>query len=269
MTLFAQFDVAMPRDPRMIASGPLGRMLYVQCVLYCRENLTDGVIDALLLPLVAIDIPSPKKHMARLAEVGALEVIPTGWRIPSTVWRKWNPLAAEVAEKRDAETERKRQWKERNRDKPTDTTATTSRRADSERRDRQPEPEPEPEQNTPVISQMSQTEPVDNSAGGENPSTVATRRQQIIDHHVRIATDQAEATGTTINRPTAWAAAVATRCAGNPDLDRWAQMFPTAPADAIAAWLHGDKGSMRYYPRTDELATVTELYPNHQEPTSA
>ena len=42
-------------------------------------------------------------------------------------------------------------------------------------------------------------------------------------------------------------------------LDRWLELFPTAPPDAVAAWLHGDKGSMRYYERADELATVTEL----------
>ena len=39
----------------------------------------------------------------------------------------------------------------------------------------------------------------------------------------------------------------------NHNLPKWCDLFPTAPADAVAAWLHGDKGSMRYYPRRDEL----------------
>jgi hypothetical protein len=55
----------------------------------------------------------------------------------------------------------------------------------------------------------------------------------------------------------------------NPDLDRWLDMFPDAPADAVAAWLHGEKGSMAYYDRADEIAARDDpvLYADAQPAT--
>lgn len=267
MTLFAQVDVGFAREPRMVAAGAMARLLYVQAILYCRENLTDGVIDAWVLPLVAVDIRTPGKHMARLVEVGALEVIPGGWRIPLPVWRKWNPLAAEVAAKRDAENERKRRWKERvtaatipEESRQRDMSRDASRVAESERRDALPEPEPEPEQENLLTSQTYSRRPVDNSRQEENPSA-ATRRSQVIADHVRIAETAADQRGDTIRNREAWRQSIATKAGQNPDLDRWLDLFPTAPTSALAAWMHGEKASMAYWPRADELATVTELRP--------
>jgi hypothetical protein len=102
VTLFAKIDCALPRDPKMIAAGPMPRLLYVHCVLYAKENLTDGYIDPFVLQLVAIDIPQPRRHMATLVKVGALEVRENGWAIPLDVWQRWNPTASEVTAKRDA-----------------------------------------------------------------------------------------------------------------------------------------------------------------------
>jgi hypothetical protein len=113
--LYARIDVALARDPRMIAAGPLARLMYVQSVLYCRENLTDGVIDRLILPLVAVDVPNARRHMARLVDVGALEVVEVGWRIPDQVWRRYNPLRSEVDEIRRAEAERKASYRDKKR----------------------------------------------------------------------------------------------------------------------------------------------------------
>src|SRR5688572_909332 len=96
--LFANLSSAAPRDPRLIAAGPMGRLVYYEAVLYCRENLTDGIIDRLIVPVFAVDVPVKTKvrHLDRLADVGALEVIDLGWRIPIDVWREWNPLRDEV-----------------------------------------------------------------------------------------------------------------------------------------------------------------------------
>lgn len=136
MGLFAKIDVALARDPRMIAAGPLARLLYVQSVLYARENLTDGVIDALVLPIVAIDVPNPRKHMARLVDVGALtERKGGGWIIPEHVWRRYNPTRAEVEEQRRLEAERKAQWRAR-RERDAGQTNTSQRDELSTRRGR-------------------------------------------------------------------------------------------------------------------------------------
>lgn len=96
LTLYAKIDVAIARDPRMIAAGPMARLLYIQAFAYCRENLTDGLIDRLLLPIIAVDIKSPALLMSKLVKVGALEETCDGWRIPLRVWRKYNPMRADV-----------------------------------------------------------------------------------------------------------------------------------------------------------------------------
>lgn len=116
MALYAKIDCGIARDPKMIAAGPHARLLYVQATLFCRENLTDGVVEELVLPIVALDIPTPKKHMQRLVALGALEQIDGGWRIPERVWAKYNPTRAEVDARRADEARRKAEWRESRRD---------------------------------------------------------------------------------------------------------------------------------------------------------
>ena len=105
--LWAKIDVTLPRDTRMIKAGPLARLLYIQCVLYARENLTDGHIDAVLLPVIAVDIPRAKGLMSLLVGVGAVDETEDGWVIPMDRWRRYNPLRSEIDALRKAETERK------------------------------------------------------------------------------------------------------------------------------------------------------------------
>ena len=116
MRLYVQFDCAFPRDHKFRAAGPLGRIVYVEAAMFCRENLTDGVIHRLNLVDFAVDVPNKKRHMAKLVEVGALEEIDVGWKIPEHVWRQWNPLKSEVDEKRQAEAERKAEYRRRRRE---------------------------------------------------------------------------------------------------------------------------------------------------------
>lgn len=96
MALYAKIDVALARDPELVGM-PLARLMYVHCVLYCRENLTDGHIDRRVLTLAAVDIPNPRKQMDALVKAGGkLEVTEAGWRIPEQVWRRFNPMKEEV-----------------------------------------------------------------------------------------------------------------------------------------------------------------------------
>lgn len=139
--LYARFDVAILRDPRVVKCGPLPRLLYFQIILYCRENLTDGVVEKSLLSYVSKDIPKPKVQISKLVEVGLLEEAETLWRIPIEKWRKWNPLKAEVEQKRAEEAQRKADYRNRKSgDVPSGQVRTDSTR------DAQPEPEPEPEE---------------------------------------------------------------------------------------------------------------------------
>jgi hypothetical protein len=149
--LYGQFACAMPRDPRMVAAGYDGRLVYMEAALYCRENLTDGVIDRLTLAFWTPDLPLKRKvaKLDLLAEVGALELIDVGWRIPEDVWREWNPTRSEVDSKRQLEAERKAEYRARrqmSQESPNGTGADG--RVTATRCPRQPETEPKPETKT-------------------------------------------------------------------------------------------------------------------------
>lgn len=111
--LYGQFACAMPRDTRMVAAGPLGRLVYMEASLYCRENLTNGVIERAQLSFWTPDVTRQQKVklLDLLAELGALEIIDVGWRIPWRVWCEWNPTKEQVEEKRRQEAERKAEWR--------------------------------------------------------------------------------------------------------------------------------------------------------------
>ena len=169
MALYAQFDVAMPRDRRMIKLGLLGRGLYVEVVFYCRENLTDGRIDPLELAYVAPDvsIATKKRLLNRMVELGSMEHDGDGWRIPFDVWCRWNPTKQQVEDKRAAEAQRKANFRKSVRgpseDVPTGQTRTGADRASpvpdlSHRARNTPEPEPEPEPSSVVSADMSKSE---------------------------------------------------------------------------------------------------------------
>lgn len=59
-----------------------------------------------------------------------------------------------------------------------------------------------------------------------------------------------------VTNPKAYRRKAENTCRADPELQRLLGMFPTAPASAVAAWLHGDKGSQQYYSRTDELVRL-------------
>lgn len=97
MTLFAQIDVDMVSDIKMRRATPVGRMLYVQMVLWCRKNEQDGKVEPEFIPDVAADIPNAPKLFKKLHDVGLVEKMGDGWRIPIEVWTKWNPTAQDIA----------------------------------------------------------------------------------------------------------------------------------------------------------------------------
>jgi hypothetical protein len=165
MALWSQWDVAWTRDPKMLEVGPMSRLVYHEAALYCRENLTDGVIDRRAVAAFGFDIPSKKRHLDRLLEVGALEPHERGWQFPDRVWTRWNPLRNDVEDKRQAEADRKAAWREKKRHEHETARITsdqaessdvppvsqrdidgteTSRDVPATGRDAQPEPEPEP-----------------------------------------------------------------------------------------------------------------------------
>ncbi|MGB8858911.1 MAG: hypothetical protein WCC60_06630 [Ilumatobacteraceae bacterium] len=252
MALFAQFDVAMPRELMKRGVKWQDRAVYSEAILYCRENLTDGVIHRNELPCWMPDLPV-KQRTARLdaiATTGALLAHTDGWTFPPHVWGRWNPSKQEVVDKRAAEAERLRKHRERKKAEAYGVRTDVRTRA-ATRAYKQPEPEPEPEPEQPPLI------PPDGSNNTPPASVEPMRKERVIDAYVRIGLDAARQRGPIRSEP-GMTRHLHDQATANPDLNRWLDMFPDAPPDAVAGWLHGAKGSMQYYRRADEIAAADD-----------
>lgn len=166
--LYARFDCGMPRDPKMSQAGALARLIYMEAVMYSKENMTDGLIERVALAHFTVDVDqkTKMKELNRLAKLGALEKVELGWRIPEEVWRRWNPLKVEVDAKRAAAAEKKAQYRAAKKAgttesvhdvSPSDTLGT---RQVVQGLSSTPEPEPEPEPKTePKTEPVPEPEP--------------------------------------------------------------------------------------------------------------
>lgn len=100
-----------------------------------------------------------------------------------------------------------------------------------------------------------------NNSTPENtpPGVDNSRRSQVLDAYCRAELTASRAKGAVIGNEAKYIDAIRRRATMNPDLDRWLDMFPDAQPTAVAAWLTGDKHSMQYQRRADELAEVHYL----------
>lgn len=275
--IYANIACDMPRDPRMLAAGWQARAVYIEALLYCRENLTDGRIDRITIVCWMPDMPAKQKAqlLDRLIDVGALEQCDEGWKWPDKVWQTWNPTKADIDTMRDKKSKaggrgNHERWHTGKNARPRPDCEWCAEPSQSYRtvrhganRNGSPEPEPEgkPEPETkeeipnpPSVSSSVAMDP----AGGDSSSS---RIDEVVRHYVRIGVQGMEDRGETIKSDTGIRAHFTQQVQEKPELPLWCAMFPTAPADAVAGWLHGAKGSMQYYPRADELADVIELRP--------
>ena len=244
--IYAQIDCDLPRDPRMIRVGPMARLLYIQFVLYSRENLTDGEVERVQLPIVSMDIPRATKCVAALVDVGALEITERGWRIPRDVWVKRNPLREQVESKRKEEADRKKSYRDRQRtsvDVPTGQSVTATSRP------RQEETETKTEEETkPSVLTL-----VDNSSPSRTPTDgLEGKKQQAVEAFV--ATSWAQATQSKIGNRAAFLNSERDTARAHPRLDEYVTCYPSASASEIANWLRDEKQTMRYHPRIEEVS---------------
>lgn len=100
MSLYVKLSTAFPDDPKIIDAGPLAELLYIRCILKCRENLSDGVIDRRRLPRWAAGVTARPTVLAkRLVDVGLWVEHPDGWAMP-----QWT----DEAQRREV---RRRRWR--------------------------------------------------------------------------------------------------------------------------------------------------------------
>lgn len=99
--LYAQIDLDLPDDPKIVAAGAVAEHAYIRIILRCKRHLTDGVIDRRVAALWLHGLRGrPADIMATLERNGLVEEHPDGWRIPPAVWAKRNDSAATIEAKR-------------------------------------------------------------------------------------------------------------------------------------------------------------------------
>ena len=197
--LYAQIDCDMPRDERVLEAGPMAELLYIRCVLFGRENLTDGHVTRARLPFVAVGIDNACAHMSTLVAVGLMVETAHGWCIPEHVWVKRNPTGEQVEAQRAAKIERQKAWRDKiketrdatatcrepvaspSRADHRDVSATSPRRGRDrqEKEEEKPKPEEKPKEesfiNTPSYTTLSNAPKRSNGTEGIDTESLAYR----------------------------------------------------------------------------------------------
>lgn len=238
--------------PKVVQAGNAAIGLWTRLGAWCSDHLTDGHVPSTVALMFGTD-----EELDALVDAGLLRRTGTGLQFAD--WLDYNPSAEQVRDSRQRRsnagatagkqsanqraTKRQRSINDEGNDTP-----TISERSANE--NRTPHPHPHPHHNT------TRADAVDNSTA---------RTQQIISAYVAHLIDQAGARGTKISNMDAYRKALEQAATNHPDLATLSAMFPTAPPTVIAAAMHGDKHSLAYYPRADELpdtssdATIIEL----------
>lgn len=241
---WVRLDDKFHSNAKVLAAGNAATGLYVRCCAWSADNGTDGTI-----PRVVAKSFGTAREIANLISVRMWVEDGDNYRIPDFL--DFNFSRAEQEERRAkraaAGSKGGRKSAERRSNEQANAQALATGSLDAcyvqDEANANPVPEPVPE---PVASQVT-TPPTDFPATG--------RLGAIADAYSAIAFQRAKNVGNEVT----WRKAARDRIITDEELHRLAALFPTAPADAVAAWLHGDKGSMAYYPRVDELAEVVPI----------
>lgn len=244
--------------PKVIAAGNSAVGLFVRAGAWSSNHLTDGFVPhSIALMFGSFD------DVDNLLAADLWAKVDGGYQIPDFL--DYNPSAESVK----AEQTRRSQaakvagaasGKARRtiRERSTNDSATTSFANRSQIVapivPTSPEPRPDPTRSkTPLPPDT--TPPVDNQAGEGKG-----RIEQIVAAYVAHQVEQAKQRQPIRNEP-AYRKKLTDTARRHPQLEQLAAMFPTAPPETIAAAMHGEKHSLAYYPRVDELADVVELRP--------
>lgn len=216
--------------------------LHLLANTYCRHNGTMGIVDA-HVPELLVGRPG-KKLAGVLADVGMFDArCDGGWIIHD--YAEFHDPSDPEPDKSAAQ--RKRELSEKRAEAGrlgglAKAGNASSKRVALPQQTSSPVPVPVPSEQ---VSDNSTREDTHDSGGGP----VDIRRNSVADHYARIAINNANGT---ITNPNAYRRTARNTALEHPDLDRYLTRWPTAPADAIAAWLHGDKHSMSYYPDNED-----------------
>lgn len=244
-----KIDDRFHSHPKVVQAGNAAIGAWVRLGAWCSDHLTDGHIPHQVASMFATE-----SELEQLHETELLRATGTGWVIPD--YLDFNPSAAEVLATRTkrsaaasvagrkSATQRATKT-ERSANADATQTQRSSERSTNEKATPHPHPHPHPTTTTGVADSTT----VGNSA----------RDLAIAHAYAAHAISQAQQRGTRIQNLDAYRAALEQAALTNPDLQRLATMFPTAPAEVIAAALAGEKHSLAYYARADEPASEATI----------
>lgn len=244
---WVKLDDGFAEHPKVQEVGGDAAWLHVCALSYCNRNLTDGFIAAQLIARLS-DRRTPRKLAERLVTVGLWDAVEGGWAIHD--YLDFQPSKAKIdAERADAR----------------DRMAAARAAKDNAGSSGEHYPNfagssdnPDPTRPDVPSAQVSLTPKSLDSAGGVDNSV--SRLTAIAEAYASHAYKAAIARGVQVKFQDRYEAKARRSALAHEDIGRFAALFPTAPADAVAGWLHGDKGSMRYYPRADELAAADGIH---------
>lgn len=100
-----RMDDRVRTHPKIVKAGPLAGWLWFCGVCYCREHLTDGVIQDGMIPTLAPGLTSAKKHAQTLVDVGLWHRTEGGYHVHDFL--DWNPSRTEIETNRAKDSRRK------------------------------------------------------------------------------------------------------------------------------------------------------------------
>lgn len=104
-----KIDDRVRTHPKIAKAGPSAAWLWFCGICYCREHLSDGFIPNEVVSALALNLPSPSKHAAKLVDVRLWEPADGGYQVHNFL--DWNPSKAEVLSLRDKERDKKRTYR--------------------------------------------------------------------------------------------------------------------------------------------------------------
>jgi hypothetical protein len=92
-------------DAKLLAAGPDGFWIWARGLLYAKQHLTDGVVPAAAMPLVAFGVSDVDTHVSKLVTLELWEPCSGGHRVPQKVWARYQTTAAHVEATREKRRE--------------------------------------------------------------------------------------------------------------------------------------------------------------------
>jgi hypothetical protein len=104
---WVKLDDGFYQHPKLVKVGPIGMALQVAAICYCNRNLTDGFVQAEVVPLLVADSEGAAD---RLVGARIWEVVEGGYQIHD--YDQYQPTKAQIEAERKATADRVKRWRD-------------------------------------------------------------------------------------------------------------------------------------------------------------